>query len=67
MYDQSIVVGPKVGPRYLCLQCMKTLPKDHPYSCSKCKWPVCDLDCEKGKSHQKECATLSSHPKVRET
>ena len=58
-------MGPKVGPRFLCLNCMKTLPKDHTYFCSKCNWPVCNLDCEKGKSHQKECATLSSHPKVR--
>ena len=65
LYDQSLVMGPKVGPRFLCLNCMKTLPKDHTYFCSKCNWPVCNLDCEKGKSHQKECATLSSHPKVR--
>ena len=64
LYDQALVIGPKIGNQYQCLNCMKTLPKDHAYQCSKCKWPLCDLDCEKGKSHQRECATLASHPKV---
>jgi len=62
LYDNALALGPKFSSSLLCLQCVKKLPKDHDYLCTRCKWPLCGPKCESGKTHQRECAILARHP-----
>jgi hypothetical protein len=67
LYDSPAVLGPKSSTDIVCLQCLKKIEKlqlmtsqTTPMTCQKCGWPVCDLKCQSGKSHQKECDILAN-------
>ena len=57
LYDSPAVLGPKSATDNVCLQCLKKV--DGTMTCTKCGWPVCDLKCQNGKTHLKECAILA--------
>ena len=42
-----------------CLDCLKEVQNG--YKCSKCGWPVCGEECERGPNHSVECATLAAN------
>jgi hypothetical protein len=66
LYDSPAVLGPKSTTDLVCLQCLKKIEKSQlmtspmTMTCQKCGWPVCDLKCQNGKSHQKECDILAN-------
>lgn len=46
--EKALVVGPSGAEKYfhkICLGCYRVVRSD--YVCSKCKWPVCNTNCEK--------------------
>ena len=58
LYDSPAVMGPKSCSELVCLQCLKKV--DGKTVCQKCGWPVCDLKCQNGKTHSKECDMLAA-------
>jgi hypothetical protein len=58
LYDSPAVLGPKSSSEMVCLQCLKKV--DGKTVCQKCGWPVCDLKCQNGKTHLKECDMLAA-------
>lgn len=52
--EMPFIVGPKACTYPLCLSCYTSWPPspDNKPLCSKCKWPVCGLECENVLQHK---------------
>ena len=56
--ESPAIVGPYSRTSPQCLQCFKTFPPGHVYTCEDCGFPVCDVACANGKYHKEECKIL---------
>lgn len=58
--ESPFVVGPKYSTYAQCLSCYTPWPiTDEKTLCSKCSWPVCDVNCENNLQHSEyECKVL---------
>ena len=43
--DRPLAIGPKIFTSPVCLGCYKRV--NGSYFCSRCRWPLCDEECEK--------------------
>lgn len=60
MREKALIIGPRHRGAPICLGCHG---KPSPYNtCSKCKYPLCSLECESSALHQAECAYLEKAP-----
>ncbi|CAG0881754.1 unnamed protein product [Darwinula stevensoni] len=57
--DRALAVGPKIYTVPVCLGCYKRV--DGSYLCSRCRWPLCDEECEKsaGAHRDAECKVFA--------
>ncbi|XP_076045902.1 uncharacterized protein LOC143028136 [Oratosquilla oratoria] len=53
LIEDPIVIGPKQITEPVCLGCYKRV--DGSYTCSKCSWPLCGIECEQSPDHKPEC------------
>lgn len=56
-------MGPKINSVPICLGCHRNifvpLGVRNFYKCSKCKWPLCGIECESSALHARECALMA--------
>ncbi|CAH2235071.1 jg14554 [Pararge aegeria aegeria] len=65
LQEKPAASGPRMSCAPHCLSCNKKLEpiviedKLDFYKCSSCKWPMCNIDCEKAEPHQEECRLMT--------
>jgi len=55
--ETPVVIGPNQEGSPICLSCYSRVGLE--YLCSRCGYPVCDIDCEQSPVHAAECRVLS--------
>lgn len=63
--EKPAASGPRISCQPHCLSCNKKLAPIQIddrldfYKCTKCNWPMCDLDCENAEPHREECRLMT--------
>ena len=60
VHEQPIVLGPYTRSKAQCLNCFKLIDSKNRFDCSRCGFPVCGEECERGIYHQEECELFES-------
>ncbi|XP_034834632.1 SET domain-containing protein SmydA-8 [Maniola hyperantus] len=65
--EKPAVSGPRITCTPHCLSCNRKLEpiqiedKLDFYKCSKCNWPMCNLNCESAEPHREECELMAKN------
>ncbi|XP_023323790.1 protein msta [Eurytemora carolleeae] len=60
LQEYPAVVAPSLVSATVCLECLRNWQGAN--LCSKCKFPVCNKECEQGTNHKQECSVLALLP-----
>merc|ERR1719153_233595 len=55
--EKPLVLSPPTRTKAQCLQCAKIVTGD--FHCSRCNFPMCNIQCEEGPQHKGECDLFS--------